>query len=256
MRNTFTFNGVSSANFGMYISGSGRLGVPQRPYEFTSVPGRMGDLILGGNKLNNEIITYPAFIAPVNGSYGSYATLEAAISAIRNTFLAVDGYATLSDTYDSTHYRKACFSGPLELQYSSDLKTVEFEISFNAKPQRYFSNGGTTTTISSGSNQTFSCTGKRAAPIYEVTGTGYFIISGSTGGAYTTIDRPVITENDTKIFIDTDRMECYDAQGNSENLNVNTYFKQINKPFKDVFTSVKITTSGVTVKVTFNWYEL
>ena len=254
MRNTFTFNGISSATFGMYISGNGCIGIPQRPYEFTSVPGRMGDLITGGNSLSNEIITYPAFIAPVNGSYGNYATYEAAFSAIRNAFLSVNGYATLTDTYDTAHYRKACFAGPIEPDTSANLESGTFDIPFNCKPQRFLTNGATKYTISAGSSQTFNCTGKRSAPIIKVTGgPGYFYLtygSGASGG------RTTIGVATTGTIIDFERKECYDENGNSQNLSVSTGFEEINKPFDEMETSVKITAVSVDLEVTFNWYEL
>ena len=67
MLNSFTFAGVSSREFGVYISGSGRITVPEKAYDFQQIPGRSGDLIVHrAARVNNDLITYPAFIAPTN----------------------------------------------------------------------------------------------------------------------------------------------------------------------------------------------
>lgn len=254
MRNTFTFGSLHSEDYGLYISGSARIGVPERPYEFAQIPGRMGDTIVGGDCLRNQIVTYPAFIAPVGGSYGNYATYEAAISALRNDFLSVNGYATLTDTYDTAHYRKGCFAGPIDISTAADLTTGEFEISFNCKPQRFLVGGDTASTIAANSDYTFDCTGKRSAPIFTVTGgPGYFYLTfGSNIGS----GRQVIAQATNGTIIDCERMECHDGNGNSNNLIVSTTYPQINKPFDALETSVKLRTVDVAVSVVFNWYEI
>lgn len=256
MRNYLTFGGIDTRNYGIYISGNMRHNIPQRPYEVVQIAGRMGDLIVGGNMLANEEIVYPAFCAPVNGLYGNYATYEEAISAFRNDLLSVNGYATLTDTYDAAHYRKAVFIGPVEVETSPELKEGSFDLVFNAKPQRYLSNGGTATAVAAGGSVTVDCTKKRSAPVITVTGTGSFSIVGGDG---TWLGKATITENDTVIIVDAERMECYDENGNSKNLNVqllNYEFPMINKPFGAMNTSAVVSATGCSLSVVFNWYEL
>ena len=254
MRNTFTFGSLHSEDYGLYISGNGRIQIPERPYEILQIPGRMGDILLGGNQLSNEIITYPAFAAPVGGSYGNYATYEAAISAFRNDFLSVNGYASLSDTYDTTHYRKAVFTGPIDIDTTDNLKSGQFSISFNCKPQRFLVGGGTSEAINAGQSKTFVCTGKRSAPIFTVTGgPGYFYLTFGSGA---TSGRQTIAQATSGTIIDCERMEIHDGNGNSDSLIVASTFPQVNKPFKTMETSVTVTAVNVAVVAVWNWYEI
>lgn len=69
MRNYFTFNGVDSRDYGIYISGTGRLTIPEKSYNFQNIAGRNGDLIVdAAATLQNDVITYPAFIKPFDNS--------------------------------------------------------------------------------------------------------------------------------------------------------------------------------------------
>lgn len=248
MRNYLVFGGIDTRDYGIYISGNKRQNIPQRPYEVAQIEGRMGDLIVGGNMLANEEIVYPAFCAPVNGAYGNYASYQAAISAFRNALLSVTGYATLTDSYDTGHYRKAVFTGPITIETTDTLEAGSFDLVFNAKPQRYIVGGDTPETVSAGSSKTVACVGKRSAPIITVTSTGKFSFGGNTVR---------ILENDSVVIVDSERMECYDENGFSENLTTKVpVFPQVNKPFTTLSTAVTISATGVDLSIVFNWYEL
>ena len=251
MRNYFVFGGIDCRDYGIYISGNKKQNIPQRPYEVVQIPGRMGDLIVGGDMLANEEIVYPAFCAPVNGAYGNYATYQEAIAAFRNAILSVTGYATLTDTYDSGHYRKAVFTGPISVETKDTLDAGSFDLVFNAKPQRYIVGGDTPVTVAAGTTKAVACAGKRSAPIITATGTGRFIISGVGGGTVR------ILENDDVVIVDCERQDCHDGYGGSENLTTQvTTFPQINKPFVTMSTSVNVTAVGVDLSIVFNWYEI
>ena len=43
-KKTFTFDGVNSERFGLWISGAGTYDTPERDVALVSVPGRNGDL--------------------------------------------------------------------------------------------------------------------------------------------------------------------------------------------------------------------
>ena len=53
MRQWFTFNGKSSKDFGVYISGLNTFGAPERDVDIISISGRNGDLI----SLLSEIVS-------------------------------------------------------------------------------------------------------------------------------------------------------------------------------------------------------
>ena len=62
MRNYLLFDGHSSKDYGVYISGLNTFGGAERDVEVISVPGRNGDLTVDNGKYKNIHVTYPAFI--------------------------------------------------------------------------------------------------------------------------------------------------------------------------------------------------
>ena len=58
MSGYFTFNGVSSATFGLLVSNITNFGAPARVVEKVQVPYRNGDLLLDTGTYNNYIVTY------------------------------------------------------------------------------------------------------------------------------------------------------------------------------------------------------
>ena len=53
----FYYDGRSSIDFGMVISGSGTFGAPQRDVEMVPVLGRNGDLIIDNGRYLNTMLT-------------------------------------------------------------------------------------------------------------------------------------------------------------------------------------------------------
>ena len=53
MINYFTFDGKTSTDFGMYISGSGTYNAPERDVTTYNIPGRNGDLIVDNGRFLN-----------------------------------------------------------------------------------------------------------------------------------------------------------------------------------------------------------
>lgn len=254
MRNYLTFGTIDTRDYGVYISGNKRHRIPQRPYEIAQAPGHLGDLVVGGDYLRNEDILYPAFMAPVNGTYGNYATYEEAISAFRNALLSTNGYATLTDTYDTTHYRKAVFTGPVDIGTNEKLDAGNFEIFFSVKPQRYIVGGDTPVTIAADTGELIATYGRRSAPIIEVTGTGsFFFNAGQFGGAR-------ILRNASTIIIDSERKTTYYsdfAPGASNYVQLEDYaYPYINKPFGMVYPQFSAVANGCSLSIVFNWYEL
>lgn len=137
MLNWFTLNGVDSRAFGVYLTGSGTYGAPEKIYEEYDVPGRNG-LLLGSNrKLGNGEVTYPCAI------FGTVEEVEQNLAAFRTFLLSLDGYFRLEDTYHPDEYRMAVCRGPIEPEMSSPLDASETEITFSCLPQRFLKSGET-----------------------------------------------------------------------------------------------------------------
>lgn len=258
MRNYLVFGGIDTRDYGIYVSGYRKQKIPQRPYEVVQVPGRFGDLLVGGNSMSNEEIRYPAFFAPVNGTYGLYATYEAAYSAFRRAMLRVTGYATLTDTYDTGHYRKAVFTGGVDIDTTQKLDAGSFELVFNAKPQRYVLPIAQPVAVYGDSALVIVDTnGLSSEPVINVQYTGSFTFIRSNGGK--SYGATIQSSPLGNLTIDSERKEIYDttAQQLNTSVQLNRYeFPVVNMPFEQNTAQFSIRATGVNLFVTFNWFEL
>lgn len=134
MRNYFILNGVDSRDFGVYISGQGTFGAPQKAYTYYNVPGRNGAILGNEHRLENVEVTYEAFI---------YSDFDKNIAAFRTFLLSLNGYVKLSDSYHPDEYRYAVYEGPFEPEVTSKNDAGSFTIIFSCKPQRYLISGDT-----------------------------------------------------------------------------------------------------------------
>ena len=139
MRNYFTFDGVDSRSFGVYISGQGTFKAPARSYDVTEIPGRDGALLSMDSRLGNTDLTYPAFI---------YSNFRENVAAFRAFLLSHKGYFKLQDSYHPDEYRMAYFPGPFEPDVTSANNAGSFDITFVCKPQRYLESGETVVELS------------------------------------------------------------------------------------------------------------
>ena len=58
----FTYNGISSADFGLHIESKNIFSAPEYDISFQSIPGRSGDLIVSNNRFANVKVTYTVFV--------------------------------------------------------------------------------------------------------------------------------------------------------------------------------------------------
>lgn len=58
----FTYNGISSADFGLHIESKNIFSAPEYDVSFQSIPGRSGDLIVSNNRFANVKVTYTVFV--------------------------------------------------------------------------------------------------------------------------------------------------------------------------------------------------
>lgn len=130
--NWFTFNGINSTDYGIYISGSGTFNAPEMDITTIEIPGRNGDLTISNNRFKNITVEYPAFIRKQfrNNS-----------AAAKQWLLNQSGYCILTDTYHPEFFRKARFTGPMDFETRFLNYSAEFTISFNCMPQRWLVSG-------------------------------------------------------------------------------------------------------------------
>lgn len=132
---TLTFDGKSSAEFNVYITGEGVFNAPERAVEMISIPGRNGAFALDNGRFENIEVTYNCGIAGDDDT-----DFAEAISAFRNWLCSRNGYVRLTDDYNANEYRMAVYKSGLEVA-ATQLIAGEFPIVFECKPQRFLTSG-------------------------------------------------------------------------------------------------------------------
>lgn len=188
---TLEFDGESSGNYGVYISGEAVYDAPERDVEMITIPNRNGAFALDNGRFENIEVTYPA---------GLFADTEQdfaeGISDFRNFLCSKKGYCRLTDEYNPNEYRMAIYKSGLEVS-PTQLKAGEFEITFECKPQRYLISGESAVTVASGSTIT-NPTYFDSQPMLEVYGYGdIYIGSDLISIENTVLGRIKISEDTT-----------------------------------------------------------
>lgn len=167
----FEFDGESSKDYGVYITGKAVYNAPTRDVEMVSIPGRNGKFALDKGRFENIEITYPA---------GIFADDEVdfaeAISDFRNYMCSRKGYVRLSDDYNPNEYRMAFYKSGLDVS-PAQLKAGEFNITFDCKPQRWLTSGEDAITVADGDTLT-NPTLFESSPLLEVEGYGTIGFNG------------------------------------------------------------------------------
>ena len=167
------FDGVSSKDYGIYITGRAVYNAPKRSVEMISIPNRNGAFALDKGYFENVEVTYPA------GVFASNETdFAAAISDFRNMLCSKRGYCRLSDEYNPDEYRMAVYKDGLEVDVKA-LKAGQFDITFECMPQRWLTSGEAKITVADGDTIT-NPTLFESHPLLEVEGYGHISIDGNT----------------------------------------------------------------------------
>lgn len=138
---SLVFDGESSRDYGIYITGQAVYNAPERDVEMINIPGRNGSFALDKGRFQNIEVTYPAGIFADNE-----ADFAQGISDFRNFLCSRNGYVRLTDDYNPDEYRMAVYKSGLDVS-PAQLKAGEFQIVFDCKPQRYLTSGEEPVTI-------------------------------------------------------------------------------------------------------------
>lgn len=179
----FVYDGKSSEDFKVRISGGGTFDSPQRDVETISVPGRNGNLHIDKGRFENINITYDAFI------FDDFAQNYPAFKAFLNS---KTGYKRLEDSYHPDYYRRAIYRDELSPKMSTRNMAGTFSITFDCDPRCFLKKGETPIPVVSGAsikNDTLF----PAKPLIRVYGTGTLSINDvtfhiTTADGYTDVD--------------------------------------------------------------------
>lgn len=168
---TLTFDGQSSGDYGVYITGEAVYNAPARDVEMVTIPGRNGQLALDKGRFENIEVSYPAGIFADNE-----ADFAQAVSDFRNFLASRSGYCRLENDYNPNEYRMAIYKSGLEVDPKL-LRAGKFDIVFDCKPQRWLKDGETAVTVASGDTLT-NPTLFESSPLLEVYGYGNMAFNG------------------------------------------------------------------------------
>ena len=132
----FTFDGENSKDYDVYISGDAVYDAPERAMDMVQIPGRNGALALDNGYYKNIDVTYPAGCFANN-----QADFAAKLSRIRNMLASRHRYCRLEDAYHPDHFRIALYKSGLDVAPVARNKAGRFNITFDAKPQRFLKSG-------------------------------------------------------------------------------------------------------------------
>lgn len=134
LNHTFTWNGHSSDEFGIKIERFRALNRSARKYDAASVPGRNGNIYGLQNAWEEVLVSYEIWAKSEQNT-----DLEARWTDIVEWLNSADGYAELSDTYDTDHYREAVFVEATDIANSWN-NFGRAVVSFRCRPERFLSN--------------------------------------------------------------------------------------------------------------------
>ena len=190
----FTYNGRSSAEFGLHIEKKDVFSAPEYDAEFISIPGRSGDIINPNRRFANIKVTYTVFLARKNT-----AALASVLRDIKGwLYSEPDRYHELSDSYDAEYFRYGVISGTLDIEEQLN-KVGCFTVTFNCKPYKY-SFAGQQTVVANTSNPTAF----ESRPYIKLYGSGTVVIMIQPQGR-----GMMISNLDEYIEIDSELMNCF-----------------------------------------------
>lgn len=172
IKNSLMFGGISSADYGIFISGEGAFNSPSRAVEMIDVPGRNGAIAIDQGRYENISVKYPVFVPASNRK-----EFRSKLSAFVNAIASQRGYQRLSDTYHPDEYRMALFVEQIEVEPVHYNTAGGFDLVFNCKPQRYLLSGEEEVTASSG-DTLINPTLHEASPLLAVKGYGTIDFNG------------------------------------------------------------------------------
>lgn len=190
---SITWNGVSSDTIGVIVERIPNRYVPTRRFSPQQVAGRNGNILLVDRSFPNVEQEYEVYLSAESHGLPSVAR------ACAEWLMAPDGYAELTDSYDSTVYREAFIMGGFEIENILN-KFGKCSISFSCKPQKYLLSGTSYVVLTGGGSIT-NPTPFDARPIIKVSGSGEIVINGRS---------IIVQDTVTNFIINCETMEAED----------------------------------------------
>lgn len=231
-KKNFTLDGKSTNDFHVGVSGYQVYNSPARDVQTYHIAGRNGDVICDNKCFNNRRIIYHCWIAH---------TFSKDFDDFRDFLMAhADRYYTLTDAYHPNHVYEARMNGSIDPETKVMMRCGEFDIEFDAKPQRYRRDGMEWKSAGTIVNPTRH----ECFPLLEVSGAGTVTINEQTIKVNSGATFPVI--------IDCELLDCVDA----EHIFQNRYVELPLDPVSLQTGSNTVSASGCTVKIKPRWFDI
>lgn len=189
-RNYILIDGVNSMDYGVWMFGHGKYGLPKRDITMIDIPGRSGALTIDNNRFYNIDTSYICCILRDTPSN---------LPAFKSLLLSKAGYRRIEDTFHPDEYRLGVYKGGQDVKLSSDDVMSSMKITFNCKPQRFLKSGERPI-VFTGSGVIHNPTEFEALPFIRVYGTGTFTLGATS---------VQITETTDYIDIDSELQDAY-----------------------------------------------
>lgn len=197
----FTYNGRSSADFGLHIEKKDAFSAPEYDVEFISIPGRSGDIINPNRRFANIKVTYSVFLARKNA-----AALASVLRDIKGwLYSEPDRYHKITDSYDAEYFRYGIISGNLDIEEQLN-KVGSFTVIFNCKPYKYSFAGQKTVAADASELMITNPTAFESRPYIKLYGSGAVTLNVSSGNS---TNSWTISAIDEYIEIDSELMNCF-----------------------------------------------
>lgn len=248
MLHTFEFNNKKLSDIGAVLMENPHYTPSVKELDFTSVPGKSGDIITDKNRFKNSSISYKVSSMPLFCSY----TEQEFVYVLSEWLLTSYDYKILRDTYNPGYFRKAICTDIANPTVEAN-KMVWTTVTFNCDPFLYSDTGLKKNTYNfNGGTQTenlFNPEGWASEPIIEITPNQPLMVSLSINGVTVGIE-----QIDKTIIIDVPNYNVYDTNGKPCNDVVQAFKLPTLLPGKN-----KLITSGTNsglIKITPNWRRL
>lgn len=227
----FVLDDVSSAEYGIFMSGYPSFGAPSPKFEKVSVPGRNGDLIFEDGSFENVEGNLKCFILHEQ----TYDTVAEA-----NKWLLKTGYRRFCYDGDEEAYRLVRIVNGAEIAVR--MKRLDpFEIRLDCKPQRFLLSGEIPMMFTESGS--FDCPAYVGLPLLHVLGNGTITLNGVT------IE---ISNTSEDFYIDCDTQDAYKG---IINMNANILAEEFPKIYSGK--NELVLSSGIDfAEITPRWYTI
>lgn len=193
---SFTFNGLKSTDFNMYINAEYEIASSIPDYKTVEVPGRDGDLIIPNDR-------YKSFVQELPIIYlGKYKETMRKIDKARQIMLGDSNWHDFLFSFDPDHIYCAAYlsSFPIKKTVTGITQTLQF----NMMPYKYLKSGQVVTQFHVGDNQKIKKEGTLdAKPWIRITGKGSMTIDiGDSSLSLKGIDGGIIMDSEAQICSD------------------------------------------------------